>query len=511
MSQSPLVLKNIQKSFGSNIVLQNISLTLSRGEILGILGENGAGKSTLLKIISGVYTANKGTVEIDGHEFTKVTPDLAKQHGVAMIPQEFNLIPTLSVFENVFLGQELHNPVTRLLDKKTMREKTAVVLKELEVDLDPDTTIDQLSVAQKQMVEVAKVLIFDAKIVIMDEPTTVLTDTEVAVLFNVVKTLQQKGVTLLFISHKLKEIKQLCDRLLILRDGEPVYLDQVASLSEHDMAVKMVGRELNQIYPEKNTDIGEVALKIDGLSDLPGKIHDINFYVHKGEVLGFSGLIGSGRTEIAESICGLRPCQMNIFEKNGQSIKVKTPRDAFSLNIALLSEDRQGSGLVMNFNLAENITLVSLPKYTSTLINHEKTLEVARQYQNDFSIKTDSVKMEVGRLSGGNQQKVYLAKLMDTAPDILILDEPTRGIDVNAKKEIYHFVQSLTKKGIAVILISSELEEIIGLSHRVIVMRDGRQMAELSGDDINEETIMSHAAGVQFQNQTKQLEPGAVV
>ena len=354
------------------------------------------------------------------------------------------------------------------------------------------------------MVEVAKVLVFDASIVIMDEPTTVLTDTEVAVLFRVVTALKVKGVSLIFISHKLKEIKQLCDRLLILRDGEPVYLDAVDQLTEQDMAVKMVGRELSQIYPEKNTDLGEVALSVKDLSDASGKLNQITFYVRKGEVLGLSGLIGSGRTEVAECLFGLRPCDFGALEKFGQPIRIDRPKDAFDLNIALLSEDRQGSGLIMDFDLPTNITLVSLAQYTKGLIDRKKEWTVGRQYQQEFSIKADDLSMAVGRLSGGNQQKVYLAKLMDTQPDILVLDEPTRGIDVNAKKEIYHFIRTLTDQGIAVILISSELEEVIGLSHRVLVMRDGRLVTELAGQDINEETIMHFAAGV---NQPAHSEP----
>ncbi|EAR08039.1 sugar ABC transporter ATP-binding protein [Reinekea blandensis] len=509
MNTVPLKLENIAKSFGQNLVLKDVSIELNRGEVLGILGENGAGKSTLLKIINGVYEASRGIVEIEGHRFEKVTPELAKAHGVAMIPQEFNLVPTLSVFENVFLGRELRHPITKLLDKRSMRQKTAEVLTELEANLDPDATIETLSVAQKQMVEVAKILIFDARIVIMDEPTTVLTDKEVAVLFRVVESLKAKGVTLLFISHKLKEIKSMCDRLLILRDGEPVYFDAVSALSEHDMAVRMVGRELNQIYPAKNEDIGEVALEINELSDTQNRVKDVSLQVRRGEVLGLAGLIGSGRTEIAECIFGLRKCQFTSFKKDGADIRVKSPKDAFNLNIALLSEDRQGAGLVMNFDLPQNITLVSLKKYLKPLIDHKKALDVAGQYKGEFSIKSDSLTMEVGRLSGGNQQKVYLAKLMDTNPDVLILDEPTRGIDVNAKKEIYHFVNELTQKGIAVLLISSELEEIIGLSHRVIVMREARQVAELSGSDINEEKIMYYAAGVN-QDSAEETLSGAI-
>lgn len=497
---SPLKLDNISKAFGQNTVLSQISFELNRGEVLGILGENGAGKSTLLKIISGVYQANQGAIEIDGERFTSMSPERAKACGIAMIPQEFNLIPTLSVFENVFLGQELFIKNSRLLNKKQMREKTREVLALLSSDLDPDATIESLSVAEKQMVEVAKVLIFDARIVIMDEPTTVLTDTEVNVLFDIVESLKERGVTVLFISHKLKEIKQLCDRLLILRDGVPVYLDSVTELSEHDMAVKMVGRELNQIYPAKNTNIGPVALAVEGLNDDQNTINDINLHVCKGEVLGLSGLIGSGRTEIAECLFGLRRCSFNSFTKDQTPVAIGSPKEAFSNNIALLSEDRQGSGLIMNFDLAQNMTLVSLRNYSKSLIKHKETQTIAEQYKQEFSIKADSISMEVGRLSGGNQQKVYLAKLMDTQPDILILDEPTRGIDVNAKKEIYHFIQRLTKQGIAVILISSELEEIIGLSHRVLVMREGHCVAELTQNDINEETIMQFAAGVSPTN-----------
>lgn len=493
MNDPVLQINNIIKEFSGVRVLHRITLDIYPGEVLGILGENGAGKSTLLKIISGIYRKTSGSFKLDGENLDLNTPADAKRNGIAMIPQEFNLISSLNVFENIFLGNELKKGV--FLDKHRMRQRTRELLDELQTDLDPNALIENLSVAQKQMVEIAKALVSDARILIMDEPTTVLTELEIKVLFALVGRLRERGVTILFISHKLKEIKRLCDRLVILRDGYLISIDEVTDLDEEEMARKMVGRELSQIYPEKQHELGEVVLKVSELS-INGLLHNLSFKLHKGEVLGFAGLVGAGRTETFEALMGLRKKDTGKVEINGKPVVIDNPTHAVALRLAYLSEDRQGKGLVMNFDIPENITLISLKSYVSGLIRKSREIARAKEFVELFDIKAASLNTELINLSGGNQQKVYLSKWMDTHPEILILDEPTRGIDVNTKKDIYHFIRQLTETGVSVIVISSELDEIIGLSNRVIVMRSGAIVGELSGDEINEEEIMYHAAGL---------------
>ncbi|MFQ3230078.1 sugar ABC transporter ATP-binding protein [Reinekea sp.] len=486
-------IKSIVKEFSGVRVLHKITLDIYEGEVLGVLGENGAGKSTLLKIISGIYRKTQGEILVKGvHVDIDSTQD-AKDLGIAMIPQEFNLISSLNVFENIFLGNEKKKGL--FLNKSKMRERTRELLDDLETSIDPDSLIESLSVAQKQMVEIAKALVNDSKILIMDEPTTVLTNHEVNILFKLVERLKERGVTILFISHKLKEIKRLCDRLVILRDGHLISIDEVEAIDEQDMAEKMVGRELNKIYPPKSTASDEVVLSIRDLK-IKDILKNINFELKRGEVLGFAGLIGAGRTETAEAIMGLRRKDSGSIQVMGQDVVIQNAADAVKLNLAYLSEDRQGKGLVMNFDIPENITLISLKSYVKGLIQKKKEVEKSKEYVERFDIKAASLGTHLLNLSGGNQQKVYLSKWMDTEPEILILDEPTRGIDINTKKEIYHFIHSLTEKGISVIVISSELEEIIGLSSRVIVMRSGEIMGELTGEDINEQEIMYYASGL---------------
>ncbi|MEI6896341.1 MAG: sugar ABC transporter ATP-binding protein [Psychromonas sp.] len=497
-----LRLDSIKKDFSGVQVLHGISIDIFGGEVLGILGENGAGKSTLLKIINGIYHASSGSISIDGHQVDIRSPSDAKKYGIAMIPQEFNLVASLNVFENIFLGQELKKGV--LLDKSSMRQRTVDLLSMLDTELNPDALIENLSVAEKQMVEIAKALVYDARVLIMDEPTTVLTNIEVNVLFTLIDKLKAQGVTILFISHKLKEVKRLCDRLMILRDGHLVSLDNVAEINEQDMATKMVGRELNQIFPKKSIVTSVVALKVSNLS-VKDMVKSIDFHVNKGEVLGFAGLVGSGRTEIAEAVMGLRKRQTGQIEVFGERVDIKNIKQAVGKGLAYLSEDRQGRGLVMGFNLIENISLVSLSRYTKGLINHRLAKAKTEQYVSQFDIKAASLETELQYLSGGNQQKVYLSKWMDTEPKILILDEPTRGVDVNTKKDIYHFIQSLTENGLAVIVISSEMEELIGLAHRVLVMREGTLQGELEKEAITEQQIMLLAAGLKTEK--NDLEP----
>ncbi|MFG6667796.1 sugar ABC transporter ATP-binding protein [Halomonas sp. HNIBRBA4712] len=495
MAEPLLRLEGVGKTFGPVTVLEGITLDIDQGEVLGILGENGAGKSTLLKIISGIYTPSAGRITIAGQPFAALDPISARRQGVAMIPQEFNLVASLRVYENVFLGQELRR--SGFLDHARMREKTRELLDSLEVHLDPNQTIERLSVAQKQMVEVARVLVNDARIVILDEPTTVLTSHETAVLFRVVKALVDKGVTVLFISHKLKEVKELCDRLLILRDGRQVEHCAVAGMDEEAMARKMVGRELSRIFPEKPEAPAtreQPALEVRGLC-VTNVLHGIDFAVHRGEVLGLAGLVGAGRTEIAEAIMGLRRKSAGEILIDGEPVTLTSPRDAHARGLAYLSEDRQGKGLQLSFSVTQNVTDLSLSRYTRGLIRHGQARARAEEYQARLSIKAARLAAPVGLLSGGNQQKVYFAKLLDIEPEILLLDEPTRGIDISAKQQIYRLIRELTAQGKAVVVISSELEEIIGLADRALVIRQGRVAATLEGDDINEERLMLYAAG----------------
>lgn len=491
--KTALSIRNIVKEFSGVRVLNDINVDIKTGEVFGVLGENGAGKSTLLKIICGIYTATSGSLELKGNNVVIPSPMEAKRLGISMIPQEFNLIQTLSVFENIFLGSEFKKGF--LLDKHKMREKAAELLSDLQTDLSPDALIENLSVAEKQMVEISKALVHDSDILIMDEPTTVLTTLEVDVLFSLIGKLKEKGVTVLFISHKLKEVKRICDRILVLRDGDQICINDVVDVDEQDMAKKMVGRELNQVFPTKCFPEDDVVLKVEGLTD-GHLLQDISFELKKGELLGFSGLIGAGRTEVAESIMGLRPKVSGDIFVSGEKADIKSTAEALKYKLGYLSEDRKGKGLLMNFDIPKNISLISLAKYCNVVVNKKKEKEASKKYIDQFNIKAASLDAELEFLSGGNQQKVYLSKWMDTDPKILILDEPTRGIDVNAKKEIYHFVSSLIQQGVSCILISSELEEIIGLCTRVLVMREGRIVGEMVGEDINEETIMLTAAGV---------------
>lgn len=485
--------KGISKEFSGVRVLNNINIKIKKGEIFGIIGENGAGKSTLMKILSGIYFPTEGETIINGQKVEIKNRIISKSFGITMIPQEFNLIDTLNVYENIFLGNEYKKTV--LLDKNQMKKKTKKLLEELNTEISPESKIQDLSVAQKQMIEIAKAIAYDSKILIMDEPTTVLTSHEINILYDLMKKLKEKGVSILFISHKLNEVKKICDRVMVLRDGNFISVDSIEEVDEEEMARKMVGRELSQIFPEKTEVKDGIKLKVVDLY-LDDILKDINFYLKKGEILGFSGLVGSGRTELMETIFGIRKRTSGKIFYEGKEIDIKNPSDAFNNKIAYLSEDRQDKGLILNFDIPKNITLISLKKYTNFLIKKNKEKEKTKEYVDDFKIRAASLKNLLINLSGGNQQKVYLSKLMDTEPEILILDEPTRGIDVNAKREFYRFIKKLSEQGISIIMISSELEELIGMCNRIYVMKEGEIKGAVEKDEINEETIMFYATGV---------------
>ena len=491
-----LKVENICKSFSTVEVLHNVTFTARYGEILGVIGENGAGKSTMMKILSGIYLQSSGDIFFEEQKIDLKKPADAKKIGINIIPQEFNLIKDLTVCDNIFLGSELTK--NRLLDKELMEKKTIEILKELKVDISLNEKIENLSAAEKQMVEIGKALAFKSKILIMDEPTSVLTINEIKILFGLMKKLQKDGLTIIYISHKLKEVKEICDRVMILRDGYFVTEKKIDEITLEQMAESMVGRELSQIFPGKNKPSNEIIFEIKGLT-VPGVIENVSFTLRKGEILGFGGLVGAGRTEVSEAIMGLRPVSGGEVIVKNRRISIKKPADAIKADIGYLSEDRQGSGVITSFSVIHNITLVSLPSYSSNTvrwIDQKAELEASKKYQKLFNLKAPSLKTHLEFLSGGNQQKVSMAKTLDTKPDVLILDEPTRGIDVSAKQEIYHFINSLAKEGISCIFISSEMEELIGMCNRVVVMQDGRVTGILEDKDINEEEIMFYATGI---------------
>jgi ribose transport system ATP-binding protein len=488
--------QDIGKEFSSVWVLRGITVGVRTGEILGIIGENGAGKSTLMKILSGIYTPSAGTLFLDGAPVSIKNPEHAKRLGIRLIPQEFNLVPDLNVYENVFLGNELVRP-GGLLDRREMIRRTAEVLASLEVQVDPSAPIESLSVAQKQMVEIAKALAFDARLLILDEPTTVLTRREIELLFQRMRALQARGVTLIYISHKLREVREICDRVMVLRDGGFVCLEAASDLPVDEMARRMVGRDLSQIFPDKQAGDGSIALEVKGLT-VPGVIEGVSFALKKGEILGLGGLGGSGRTEVAETILGVRRATAGRIEVNGRPVTIHGPPDAVRAGIAYLSEDRQGSGILTEHPVQMNVSLVSLAKYLRPggIIAAARERAAATSYVQRFSIRLPGLDALLEHLSGGNQQKVSLAKSIDSDPEVLILDEPTRGVDVSAKQDIYKFIHDLSLRGISCIVISSELEEVIGLCSRVLVMRGGRLVGELHGEHVTEEEIMFYATGV---------------
>ncbi|HOX31839.1 MAG TPA: sugar ABC transporter ATP-binding protein [Spirochaetales bacterium] len=488
--------ERINKDFGGVPVLKDVDLEVRRGEILGIIGENGAGKSTLMKILSGIYQPSSGRVLVNGEPARIGSPIEARRLGLSLVPQEFNLIRDLPVYDNVFLGAEL---LTRagLLDKEAMKARTRELLAQLSVTIDPEARIEAMSAAEKQMVEICKALAFSARVLIMDEPTTMLTKVEIEVLFGLVRKLRAEGMTVIYISHKLKEVKALCDRVVVLRDGEIVHDGPAEGLSVLEMAQRMVGRELGSIFPPKSEPGAEIVFEARGVT-VPGSFEDVSFELRKGEILGFAGLVGAGRTEVAEAVLGLRKRTAGEFYKDGKLLRIEEPADAVAAGISYLSEDRQGSGIVTGFSVAQNVTLVSLGDYCRSalrLIDRKRERERVQGYVDSFRIKTESLSKRLENLSGGNQQKVSLAKSIDTEPEVLIVDEPTRGVDVSAKHEIYVFIGELARKGISCVFISSELEEIIGMCNRVVVMRDGKVAGVLEGDGIDEERIMFYATG----------------
>lgn len=494
MNNTPRLLvemRQIGKSFGAVQVLDGVAFDLRAGEIHALMGENGAGKSTLMKILTGIYQADHGQVLIEDTQQAIKTPVDAQKLGIAMIHQELNLLPEMSVAENFFLGREIvHHGV---LQKRQMHEIVAQKLSELQANFSPDTLIKNLSVGQQQLVEIARALSIDAKIIIMDEPTAALTEPEIQRLFGIIRKLSANGVGLVYVSHRMEEIFQICDRVTVLRDGISVATKAIAETDFDEVVRMMVGRELTERFPERHSSIGEVKLQVRALSD-GHKLHDIHFDVHAGEILAFAGLIGSGRTEIANALFGLSPQSSGDIRINGQAVHIKGPRDAIAHKIAYVTEDRKAKGLILDMNVRENSTLVHLPTRYS-VIDRAFERNYIDQAIDNLKIKVADTEESVRRLSGGNQQKVVLAKWLMNLPEVLILDEPTRGVDIGGKAEIYRIINELAQQGVAIIMISSELPEVLGVSDRIAVMREGRLTGILNTAQANQEKVMALAAG----------------
>ncbi|SHJ32619.1 ribose transport system ATP-binding protein [Palleronia salina] len=496
MSGSPvLALRDVTKSFGPVEVLHGVSLELRAGEVLALIGENGAGKSTTMKILAGYQPATSGKILLDGEEVTFDSLHEGEEAGIVMIHQEFNLAEQLTVEQNIFLGRELRRGW--LLDKARMRRLTREYLDRVNCKVHPDTLVSRLSNSDKQMVEIAKALSRNARVLIMDEPTAVLTGAETRILFDQVRAMKNSGTAILFTSHKLGEVSEIADRVTVLRDGSVVHDGPAVEISEDAMATAMVGRDVSDLYPEKPADDvqSDVMLRVRGL-DVPGHAAGIGFDLHRGEILGVAGLIGSGRTEAMEGLCGLRPARAERVEIGGDPVTISKPGDALDHGLCYLTEDRKLRGLLLDKGLRENLTLQALHKFGGYLIDRRAEERALDQAIADFDIRAGQRSMRVGNLSGGNQQKLLLAKVMQSEPRILIVDEPTRGIDIGTKQQIYTFLRKLADDGHGIIVISSEMQEVIGLADRVLVLRSGRLAATLDGDAISEDTIVRHAMGV---------------
>ncbi|WP_314190177.1 sugar ABC transporter ATP-binding protein [Paracoccus yeei] len=486
-----LALQGVSKSFGPIAVLHGVDLALEPGEVHALIGENGAGKSTIMKILGGFLSPTEGQVMLDGRPVQFAAGPEAEAAGIVVIHQEFNLAPDLSVAANIFLGRE---PGGFRLDHAAMRAGAQALLDRLHSPIRPEALIRHLSVPDRQMVEIAKALSRRARVLIMDEPSAVLTHREVGALYEQIDRLRAEGVAILYCSHRLDEVAHLADRITVLRDGRVVRRALRGELTEDGMATAMVGRELQDFYPPKGLPGAEVALEAQGLT-VPGRVHGVDLALRRGEVLGIAGLVGSGRTELAEGLVGLRAATGEV-RVDGQPVRIASLRDAFAAGIAYLTEDRKEAGLLLEKPLRENLTLAVLERFGGWRIDTAAEDAALDRATADFDIRAPRRNMAAGKLSGGNQQKLLLAKTMLTEPRIVIIDEPTRGIDVGTKRQIYAFIRRLAEEGRSVIVISSEMPEVIGLSDRVLVMREGRVAGIVEGDALTEETIVRLAMGV---------------
>ncbi|TWO70507.1 sugar ABC transporter ATP-binding protein [Caenimonas sedimenti] len=485
--------RGVKRSFGPVQVLHGVSFAITPGTVMGLLGENGGGKSTLMKILAGYLEPSAGEILVDGQPRHFRSSREAEADGIVLIHQEFNLAEDLTIAQNIFLGHEK----TRgwRLDDEAMRATTAEVLRQVGLQASPDTRVRQLIVAEKQLVEIAKALARKARLLIMDEPTATLTPGETERLFALMAQLKGEGTTIVYISHKLDEVERVTDEVVVMRDGAFVARQPTASLTRHAMANLMVGRELSDLFPPKEpAPEGAPLLQVSGFQ-VPGWARDVSFEVRPGEILGFAGLVGAGRTELFEGLLGLRPGSSGQVQVAGVPVNLRNPREAANEGITYLSEDRKGKGLHVDFGLRQNLTLMDLKRYARPWLAPAREKEALAAAVQSYGIRTGDLDQRASALSGGNQQKLALAKVLQPQPRVVVLDEPTRGVDVGAKRDIYFLVQRLAREGRAVIVISSELIELIGLCHRVAVMRGGRLAATLQDERLTEEELIAHATG----------------
>lgn len=497
MSQTPFVeMTGIDKSFSGNKVLHGVNLTVNKGEVHALMGENGAGKSTMIKILSGVYTRDKGEVKVASQPVVFKTPKDAEEHGINIIHQELNIIPDLTVSQNMFLGKELTYGKSGMLNKREMKRATKQSLLELGVDnISPDETAGNLSVGQQQMIEIARALATQSELIVMDEPTAALTDREIDSLFEVIHSLRERGVSIIYVSHRMEEIFKICDRITVLRDGQYIGTENIKETSFDEIVRMMVGRELGERFPTRNAAIGDIVFEVKNLK-LDGIFNDINFHVKAGEILGIAGLMGAGRTEILETIFGYRKKNKGIIELNGQPLNISHPLDAVKNGIAFISEDRKDKGLVIDASIRENVALTNLKSIsTSGIVSRSKERQLVDNLVKRLHVRMAHRNQEVKRLSGGNQQKVVIAKWIGIEPQVLLLDEPTRGVDIGAKKEIYSIMNELSERGVAIVMISSELPEVLGVSDRIMVVHEGEITRKLLREEADQEKIMLAATG----------------
>lgn len=495
-----LEMKNIDKRFGGVHALSGVNLSLKRGEVHALVGENGAGKSTLMKILIGLYKPDLGEIILDGEKVEMKSVKDAQNMGISMIFQEFNQISVMTVMENIYLGRE---PKTKsgAVDFNKMCQDSKELLLELGVDLDPTTRIRDLTVAKHQLVEIIKAISFKAQIIIMDEPTSALSHKEIEYLHKMVRALRDQGITIVYISHKMEEIYSVCDRVTVLRDGQFIYSGEVADVSEKELIFMMVDRDVSELFPKQKSEIGDVLLKVSNLT-IPGKFHDISFELHSGEILGVAGLMGAGRTELMEAIVGKRQPTSGELYLKGERIKNRMPGDAIERGIAMVPEDRKKDGLFLRLDVKNNILMSSFNKCRKGL-SISKMLEekYVDEYKGKLDIRASSPNQICKNLSGGNQQKVAVARVLNSDPEIIILDEPTRGIDVKTKSEIHRLMSALACTGKAVLMVSSELPEIIGMSDRVIVLHEGEMTGILSRSQATADKIMELAVATRRKEQ----------
>jgi ribose transport system ATP-binding protein len=483
----------ISKRFPGVVALDDVAFAIAGGEVVALVGENGAGKSTLMKILAGLHRPDQGTIRLDGQDVVLQSPEDAGRLGIAVIHQELEVIDNLDVAGNVFLGREPRRGVLRLLDRRRIYDDTRVQLRRLGADIEPHTPVRALSTAQQQLVAIARALSMRARILIMDEPTSSLTLADTDRLFQVIRDLRSGGVAIIYISHRLTEIESLADRVVVLRDGRNVGTLDRAEISRDRMVRMMVGREVGQ-YSRSGSESGPVALALRDVRTSRYPAHAVSLSVRRGEVLGVAGLIGAGRTELAETICGVEPLVSGRVELDGEPVALASPRQAIARGVYLIPEDRRRVGLVTRMGVRENISLPALSHYARAgLVRRGAESRDASRIASELQVKTASIDTLVGTLSGGNQQKVVLARWLSLSPKVIVFDEPTRGIDVGAKAEIYQLIRSLAARGVAVVMISSDMEEILANSDRVAVMHEGRVTGILNHADCTQEAIMQLA------------------